>query len=97
MNADTHQHSTASGQASLTGKRSEEERPPFMRSKEGRLTAWEGCVANFAQEAMKRQLPLFGWGLSGEGIERFSHSEALSSYLTHQLSFLDHVHEFNTN
>ena len=41
MNADTHQHSTTSGQESATGKRQEGETPPFKMIKEGRLTARE--------------------------------------------------------
>ncbi len=41
MNADTHQHSTTSGQESATGKRQEGETPPFKMGKEGRLTARE--------------------------------------------------------
>jgi hypothetical protein len=41
VNADTHQHSTASGQESATGKRQEGETPPFKVRKEGRLTARE--------------------------------------------------------
>jgi len=53
-----------------------------------------GFVANFAQEVMKEQLPLSGWGLSGQGRELFGHGEALFSGLNHHLSFLAHVHEF---
>jgi len=41
VNADTHQHSTTSGQESATGKRQEGETPPFKMGKEGRLTARE--------------------------------------------------------
>jgi len=41
MNADTYQPATANGQESTTGIRSEEGRPPFTRSKRGRLTARE--------------------------------------------------------
>ena len=54
-----------------------------------------GSVANFAQEVVKRQLPLSVWGLSGQGVEQFGRSEALFSGLHHHLSFLDHVHEFD--
>jgi hypothetical protein len=55
-----------------------------------------GCVANFAQEAVKGQVPLSVEGLGGQGVEQCSRSAALVSGLHHQLSFLDHVHEFNT-
>jgi YD repeat-containing protein len=41
VNADTHPHSTASGQESATSKRPEGETLPFTRSKRGRLTARE--------------------------------------------------------
>ena len=53
-----------------------------------------GFVANFAQEVMKGQLSLSVWGLSGEGVELFSRSEAFAFSLNSQLFFLDHVHEF---
>ena len=56
-----------------------------------------GCVANFAQEVMKGELPLSMWGLSGEGVELFGRCEALVSSLHHQLLFLDHVHELNSH
>ena len=46
---------------------------------------------------MKGQLPLAMWGLGGEGVEQFGRSEPLVSLLDHQLPFLDHVHEFDTN
>ena len=36
-----------------------------------------GSVANFAQEAMKRQWPLSVWQLRGEGGELFGRGEAL--------------------
>ena len=49
----------------------------------------KGCVANFAQEVVKGQLPLSGWGLDGQGVEQFGRSEALVSLLDHQLPFLD--------
>jgi transposase len=55
-----------------------------------------GSVANFAQGAMKKQLPLSVWGLSSQGVEQFGRSEAFVSGLYHQLSFLDHGHEFYT-
>ena len=57
----------------------------------------KGCVANFAQEVVKGQLPLSVEGLSGQGVEQFGRSEALGSLLNHQLPFLDHVHELNPN
>ncbi|SRR6266545_3992183 len=56
-----------------------------------------GFVANFAQEVMKGQLSLSVWGLSGEGVELFSRSEAFAFSLNSQLFFLDHVHEFDTD
>ncbi len=56
-----------------------------------------GSVANFAQEAMKGQLPLSGWGLSGQRVEQFGRSEALFPGFHDHLSFLDHVHEFDPN
>ena len=55
----------------------------------------EGSVANFAQGALKGQLPLSKWELSGQRVEQFGRSEALVPLLDHQLSFLDHVHEFD--
>jgi len=54
-------------------------------------------VANFAQEVMKGQLPPSVGGLSGQRVELFGRSEALVSLLDHQLSFLDHVHQFDAN
>jgi hypothetical protein len=64
-----------------------------------RLTNGErkGCVANFAQEVVKGQLPLSVGRLSGQGVEQFGHSDALVSGLHPHLSFLDHVHELNPN
>ena len=46
---------------------------------------------------MKGQLPLSVRRLSGESVELFGRSEALVSGLDPHLSFLDHVHEFNTS
>jgi hypothetical protein len=54
-------------------------------------------VANFAQEVMKEQLPLSAGGLGGQGVEQFGRSKALVSLLNHQLSFPDHVHEFDAD
>ena len=59
------------------------------------LARTDGCVANFAQEVVKGQLPLSVGGLGGQGVEQFGRSEALVSGLDHHLSFLDHVHEFD--
>ena len=56
-----------------------------------------GFVANFAQGALKEQLPLSMWGLSSQGVEQFGRSAALVSGLYSDLSFLDHVHEFYTS
>src|SRR5262249_55597843 len=56
-----------------------------------------GSVANIAQGAMQGQLPLSGWGLSSQGVEQFGRSEALVSGLHHHLSFLNHVHEFDSH
>ncbi len=56
-----------------------------------------GVVANFAQEVVKGQLPLSGEGLRGQGVEQSGRSEALVSGRLSQLSFLDHVHEFDSN
>src|SRR5262249_13303956 len=56
---------------------------------------YRGCVANFAQEVAKGQLPLSVEGLRGQGVEQFGRSEALVSLLDYQLPFLDHVHELN--
>lgn len=36
-------------------------------------------------------------GLGGQGVELFGRSEALDSLLNHQLAFLDHVHEFDSD
>ena len=47
-----------------------------------------GCVATFAQEVLKKQLPLSVWGLSGQGVEQFGRSEALFPGLHHHLFFL---------
>ena len=47
--------------------------------------------------AMKEQLPLSAGGLGGQGVEQFGRSEALVSPLNSQLSFPDHVHEFDTD
>jgi hypothetical protein len=44
---------------------------------------------------VKEQLPLSAGGLGGQGVEQFGRSEALVSLLNHQLSFPDHVHEFD--
>src|SRR5438128_2956562 len=46
---------------------------------------------------MKGHLALSVWGLSGQGVELFGRSEPLLSLRDHQLPFLDHVHEFDTN
>ena len=57
----------------------------------------DSSVANFAQGAMKGQLPLAVWGLSSQGVEQFGRSEALFSDLHHYLSFLDHEHQFDAH
>ena len=54
-----------------------------------------GSVANFAQEVVKRQLPLSVGGLSSQGVEQVGRSEALVSGLHHHLFFLEHVPEFD--
>jgi len=41
----------------------------------------KGCVANFAQEVVKGQLPLSVEGLRGQGVEQFGCSEALVSHM----------------
>ena len=46
---------------------------------------------------MKGQLRLSVGGLGGQGVEQFGRSAALVSGLDHQLFFLDHVHEFDTD
>ncbi len=56
-----------------------------------------GYVANFVYEVVKRQLRLSVGGLGGQGVEHFGRSEALVSGLDHQLFFLYHVHEFDTD
>jgi hypothetical protein len=53
-----------------------------------------GSVANFAQEAMKGQVPLSVWELCREGVEQLGRSEALFSGLHHHLSFLKPPHNF---
>ena len=55
-----------------------------------------GSVANFAQEVVKGQWPLSAGGLGGQGVEQFGRGKVLVSFLNHQLSFPDHVHEFYT-
>src|SRR5262245_17078065 len=55
----------------------------------------DGCVANFAQGVMKGQLVLSVEGLCCEGVELFGRREALSSLLSYQLPFLEHVHQFD--
>jgi hypothetical protein len=59
-----------------------------------RTTFW-GCVANFAQEVVKGQLPLSEGRLRGQGVEQCGRSAALISGLYPHLSFLDPVHELN--
>ena len=54
-------------------------------------------VANFAYEVVKGQWSLSAGGLGGQGVEQFGRSEALVSGLDHQLFFLYHVHEFDTD
>jgi hypothetical protein len=54
-----------------------------------------GSVANFAQGAMKGQMPRSVWGLRSQRVELFGRSAALFSALHDHLSFLDHVHEFD--
>ena len=56
-----------------------------------------GFVANFAQEVVKGQLALSGWGLRSQGVEQFGRSETLVSLLDHPLSFLDQVYEFDAD
>ena len=66
-------------------------RRPNRRSEEN------GCVANFAQEVVKGQLPLSVGELGGQRVEPFGRCAALASLCDHHLSFLDHVHEFDPN
>ena len=63
----------------------------------GMPTAPYGSVANFAQGGMKGQVALVCRGLGSQGVELFGRSAALVSGLKHQLPFLDHVHEFDTD
>ena len=56
-----------------------------------------GCVANFAQEVVKGQVPLSVGRLSGQGVEQFGRSEPLVSGRHPHLPFLAHVHELNPN
>src|SRR5262245_51922525 len=65
------------------------------RSTKGAMTTKNGFVANFAQEDVKRQLLLSVEGLRGQGVDQFGRSAALVSGLDHQLSFLEHAHEFD--
>ena len=53
---------------------------------EMRISSLHGFVANFAQGAMKGQLPLSKRELSGEGVEQFGCSAALFSGLYSVLS-----------
>ena len=46
---------------------------------------------------MKGQLSLLVEGLRGQSVELFGRSEALCSGLNYNLSFLDHVHEFDAD
>jgi hypothetical protein len=46
---------------------------------------------------VKGQLRLSVGGLGGQGVEQFGRSEAFVSSLDHQLFFLYHVHEFDTD
>jgi hypothetical protein len=46
---------------------------------------------------VKGQLRLSVGGLGGQGVEQFGRSEAFVSGLDHQLFFLYHVHEFDTD
>ena len=46
---------------------------------------------------MKEQLPLSAGGLGGPGVEQGGRRAALVSFLNYQLSFPDHVHEFDTD
>ena len=57
----------------------------------------DGFVANFAQEVMKGQWPPSVGGLGGQRVELFGRSAALVALLDYQLSFLDHVHEFDAD
>ena len=59
--------------------------------------AGAGSVANLVQGAMKGQLALSVEGLGSQGVEQFGRSAALVSLFDHQLSFLDHVHEFDAD
>jgi hypothetical protein len=45
---------------------------------------------------VKGQLPLSLGGLGSQGVEPFGRSEAFCSGLHHHLSFLEHVHEFDS-
>ncbi len=49
------------------------------------------------KEVVKGQLPLSEERLSGQGVEQCGRSETLFAGLHHHLSFLDHVHELNSN
>src|SRR5262249_16932303 len=51
----------------------------------------DSFVANIAQEAMKGQLPLSKWELSGAGVEQFGRSEALFSVVIAQSCSLTSV------
>ena len=57
----------------------------------------EGFVANFAQEVVKGQGACLWKGLGSQGVEQCGRSAALVPLFHHQLSFLDHVHEFDAD
>jgi hypothetical protein len=57
----------------------------------------ESSVTNFMQEVLKGQLPLSARELCGQRVEVFGRREALVALLDHQLPFLEHVHELDTD
>ena len=61
------------------------------------LESNKSLVASLAQEVMKRQLPLSVERLGSQGVEQFGRSEALPSLCDYELSFLEHVHEFDAD
>src|SRR5262249_56589002 len=61
------------------------------------LRSSHGFVAHVAQEVVKEQWTLSVGGFGGQGVAQFGCSAALVSLLTHQLSFPDHGHAFDTD
>jgi len=61
------------------------------------IAGWVHAIKFWSGDRERGRYPCLWRGLGSQGVEQFGRSAALVSLLDHQLSFLDHMHEFDTD